>query len=174
MRCSPSGAEAVVEHLLERLAHQPLPGVALVRVVAEVGRLERPADDLRDREHAGDLARVDAAGQQAEEVLPARAAVELVELVRALGRIRPRPVQPVALARQREELRAVLARQHAQPRRAPAGAASAGAMSEGRMTSSGGGGGRGVASASKSKRTRPRPARGSGCDVARVYYGRRS
>ena len=55
------------------------------------------------------------ARQQAQEVLAARAAVELVELVRALGRIGPRPVQPVALAGQGEELGAVLAREHAQP-----------------------------------------------------------
>ena len=48
--------ERMVEDLLERLAHQALPGVALVRVVAEVGGLERAADDLGDREHAGDRA----------------------------------------------------------------------------------------------------------------------
>ena len=49
-------AEGVVEHLLERLAHQALAGVLLVRVVAQVGGLERAADDLGDREDAGDLA----------------------------------------------------------------------------------------------------------------------
>ena len=104
----------MVEDLLERLAHQALAGVALVGVVAEVGGLEGAADDLGDREHARDLAVVGAARQQAQEVLAARAAVELVELVRALGRIRPRPVQPVALAGEGEELRAVLAHEHAQ------------------------------------------------------------
>ena len=107
-------AERVVEDLLERLAHQALAGVALVGVVAEVGGLEGAADDLGDREHARDLAVVGAAGEQAEEVLAARAAVELVELVGALGRVGPRPVQPVALAGEREELRPVLAGEHAQ------------------------------------------------------------
>ena len=74
-----------------------------------------PADDLRDREHAGDLAAVDAAGEQADEVVAARAGVELLELVGALRRVGPGAVQPAALAREREELRAVRARQHPQP-----------------------------------------------------------
>ena len=113
-RCRPSAPNAVVEHLLERLAHQALAGVRLVRVVAEIGGLEGAADDLGDREDAGDLAGVGATGDQAQEVLAARAAVELVELVGALGRVGPRPVQAAALAGQREELRPVLAREHAQ------------------------------------------------------------
>ena len=58
--------------------------------------------------------RVGEVGDQAQEVLAARAAVELVELVGALGRVRPRPVQAAALAGEGEELRPVLARQHAQ------------------------------------------------------------
>ena len=162
-------AEGVVEDLLERLAHQPLAGVALVGVVAEVGGLERAADDLGDREHAGDRAGVDAAGQQAEEVLAARAAVELVELVRALGRVRPRPVQPVALAGEGEELRrGPRGRARAGRRARPAGG-SAGAMSEGRTDSSGRRRrtGRFMLASNESARARMHG------DVRARYYGRR-
>jgi hypothetical protein len=108
------GAEGVVEDLLERLAHQALAGVALMGVVAEVRRLERAADDLRDREHARDLAGVRPAGEQAQEVLAPGAAVELVELVGALGRVGPGAVQAVALAGEGQELLPVLPREDAQ------------------------------------------------------------
>ena len=107
--------EGVVEHLLHRLAHQPLARVALVRVVAEVGGLEGAADDLRDREHAGDLALVlGQAGDEAGEVVAPRAGEEVVELVGALRRVGPRPVQLAALAGEREERLAVGPLEHPQ------------------------------------------------------------
>ena len=45
-------AERVGDRLDHRLAHVAVPGVALVRVVAEVGGLEGAADDLGDDQHA--------------------------------------------------------------------------------------------------------------------------
>jgi hypothetical protein len=108
-------AEGVVEELLHRLGHVAPAGVALVRVVAEVRGLEGAAHDLRDREDARDLAgRLDA-GDQAREVVAPRAGEQLVELIRALGRVGPRPVQLAAVGGKREELVAVRAAQEPQP-----------------------------------------------------------
>ena len=82
-RCSASGPKAWSSTCSIASRIRPLAGVALVRVVAEVGGLERAAHDLRDREHADDLARVlDQAREQAGEVVAPRAGEEVVELVR--------------------------------------------------------------------------------------------
>ena len=106
--------ERMVEHLLERLAHEPLAGVASARVVAQVRRLERAADDLGDREHAGDRPVLGGTGEQAREVVAARAREQVVELVGPLRRVGPRPVQLPALLREGEEFVAVGAVEHAQ------------------------------------------------------------
>ena len=152
-------AEGVVEDLLERLAHQALAGELLVGVVAEVGGLEGAADDLGDREDAGDRAASRCGGQQAQEVLAARAAVELVELVGALGRVGPRPVQPPALAGQREELGPVLAGEHAQADPRAGRRVGRDRCRRGGRNRPGGGGGRGVSWRSRqSKRTRDESA----------------
>ena len=96
-------AEGVVEDLLEPVAHQPLAGVASAAVVAEEGRLERAADDLGDVEDARDVPRLVVDHDEAGEVVARAAREQLVELVGALGRIGPRPVQLAALAHHLEE-----------------------------------------------------------------------
>src|SRR3954453_5827000 len=65
--------EGVVEDLLEAAAHEAPARVAGAAVVAEEGGLERAADDLRDVEDPGDVARSVVDPHEAGEVL-ARAA----------------------------------------------------------------------------------------------------
>ena len=88
---------------LEPRAHEALAGVAGAAVVAEEGRLERAADDLGDVEDPCDVARLVVDEDEAREVLPRAAREQLVELVGALGRVGPRPVQLAALAHHGEE-----------------------------------------------------------------------
>ena len=85
------------------MLHQALAGVAGAAVVAQERGLERAADDLGDVEDAGDLARVVVDDEEAGEVVARAAAEELVELVGALGRVGPRPVEIAALMDHLEE-----------------------------------------------------------------------
>jgi hypothetical protein len=96
-------AEGVVEHQLETGPHHPLARVAGGAVVAEERRLERAAHDLGDVEDARDAAGVVVDDDEADEVVARAAAQQLVELVRALGRIGPRPVQIAARVDHLEE-----------------------------------------------------------------------
>src|SRR5262249_43375777 len=99
--------ERVPEHEVEPLAHQPLAGVRLERVVAEVRALEEAVRDLAEVEHAGDSVVLAPADEEAALALHPAAREIGVELARRLGRVDPGPVQLPAAARGAQELVAI-------------------------------------------------------------------
>ncbi len=153
--------------------------MARARVVAEVGGLEVAADDLGDREDADEVAVLGQAGGQADEVLARGARDEVVELVRALGRIGPRPVQLAALAHHREEVVAVGGHELAQDDAAararrqrgalpPAGLAAAAQDAPPHPRAPGGGSGAGSAAARRGSMVRMKQERSGAPPLGRT------
>ena len=103
----PHGGEGVAQHELHALPHVALPGKRLLGVVAEVGALEEPPNDLTQREHADNCAVLAPANEEALHIRLPAAHHPLGEAVRVRRRGHPAAMQGSAGSVPRHDLHLV-------------------------------------------------------------------
>jgi hypothetical protein len=101
------GGERVPQHQLHALDHVALAGKRLLGVVAEVGALKEPPNDLAERKHAGNRAVLEPANEEALHIRLAAAHHPLREAARVSRRGHPAAMQRSAGSVSRHDLHLV-------------------------------------------------------------------
>ena len=109
-----NGGEGVPQHQLEPFRHEPLPCIRLLGVIAEVGTLKQPPNDLTQGEDARDGAILEPAHEEALHIRLAAAHHPLGKGLCVGGRGYPAAMQCTAGGVPRDDLGLVTAGRFAQ------------------------------------------------------------